>query len=184
MKKKSKSTEITLILIIGAIVITFIILIHSGPKEIILIHKQNQKIAEQLKDVDINGFTAQSIDGATVNSNIFKNYEITMIYIWSTSCGRCIEKIPEIAKLYRIKPAKSNIISICVDAGNNQGKLDFARKILRKSGAEFITLLPDDIIKSKITDHIHVFPTTIFVDNKGQIVSNHHFENQDTKKNK
>ncbi len=185
MKKVLKIAGISLGVIVGIIIIGAAVLMLTAPEDIVLTPEQeqseNRKVSEQFRNVDLNGFAAKSIDGATVTSNIFKDYDITMINIWATFCGPCIEEMPGIAKLYNDRPQKSNIISICVDAGDNSRRLSTAKKIMKNSGAAFVTLIPDDVLKNKLTDSIKVFPTTIFVDSKGQTVGDPHFGDRDEK---
>lgn len=183
MKKIFKITGITLGVLIGITIVGIAVLFVTAPEDIVLTPEQeqeeNRKLAELFSDVEIRGFVAQTIDGVTVTADIFKDYDITMVNIWATFCGPCIEEMPEIARLYNDRPQGSNIISICVDAGDNSGKLNRAKKIMGKSGAEFITIIPDRVLKNKLTNNVQIFPTTIFMDNKGQVVGNPHFGGRD-----
>ena len=54
--------------------------------------------------------------------------------------------------------------------------MKLAKEIAKKSNIEFITLAPDDIFTKKLTDNIQIFPTTVFVDSKGNTVGNPHAE--------
>ncbi len=183
MKRIFKIAGITLGVLIGMSIIGVAVLVLTAPEDVVLTPEQeqeeNRRIAEQFSQVEIGGFSAQSIDGRTVTSDIFRNYDITMVNIWATYCGPCIEEMPEIAGLYGNRPQGSNVISICVDAGDNQGRLKAARKIMGKSGAKFITLVPDSILKYKLTDRVTIFPTTIFVDSQGKTVGDPHFGDRD-----
>lgn len=128
------------------------------------------------KNIDISGFKAKDLDGNIVTSDIFSKNKLTMINIWATWCGFCVDEMPEINKLYKNLPEGTNIISICTDANESNESSKLAKEIMKKSNLEFMTLIPDDILKKKLTDNIQIFPTTIFVDNKGNTVGNPHIE--------
>ena len=136
--------------------------------------KQVQKT--KTKNIDISGFKAEDLNGNVVTSDIFSKNKLTMVNIWATWCGFCIDEMPEINKLYKNLPKGTNIISICTDANENSESLKLAKEIAKKSNIEFITLAPDDILKKKLTDNIQIFPTTVFVDSKGNTVGNPHAE--------
>lgn len=170
--------------IIGIIFVVAIIgigaLLIKGPADPIVLtpEEQTKQKNEEIKkysNIDLSGFKAETITGELVTSDYFKNYDITMINLWTTSCGPCIEEMPDIAELYKTKPENTNIISICVDLADNKKELQFANKVMKDSKAEFITLIPDAILKERLTDNVQLFPTTIFVDSKGKTVGTPHF---------
>lgn len=132
--------------------------------------KQVQKT--KTKNIDISGFKAKDLNGNVVTSDIFSKNKLTMVNIWATWCGFCVDEMPEINKLYKNLPEGTNIISICTDANESNESLNIAKEIMKKSNVEFITLIPDETLKKKLTDNIQIFPTTVFVDNKGNTVGN------------
>ena len=112
-------------------------------------------------------FKATDIDGKEVTQNIFENYDITMVNIWTTWCGYCVEEMPELQKLYENLPEKTNLISIC---GDGAEELELTKRILTESGVKFNTLLGNEELKKILLDNISSFPTTIFVDSFGNII--------------
>lgn len=173
------------VLIIAAIVFTALVAIlrFLGPADVIVptdeeIKEQQQKEIEQFKNINLKGFKTKDINGEEVTSDIFSKYKLTMINIWETGCGPCIEEIPEIEKLYKDLPKDTNIISICTDAGDSKKDLDFAKEIMRMSPASFKVLIPDEFLKKNLTDDVQAFPTTIFVDSEGKVVGTPHFDEQ------
>lgn len=114
----------------------------------------------------LTNFKAKDLDGNEINQDIFKNHDLTMINIWATWCGYCVEEFPEIAKLCTEKPANVNIITICTD-GDEENEL--AKKILADNGNSFIALQPSEDLK-KLLDRVYSLPTTIFVDKNGNLV--------------
>ena len=177
MKKIGKILATVALIFIGLITVLKIF----GPSEPILMTEEETKADEQkqiqiFKNVDISGFKTKDLNGEEVTSDIFSKSKLTMVNIWSTDCGPCIDEMPEIAKLYNNLPKGSNIISICTDSADNKECLDLAKKVMKKSDAKFKTLIPDKVLKENLIKDVYVFPTTIFIDSNGKIVGTPHFE--------
>lgn len=112
-------------------------------------------------------FTAQTIDGDTVDETIFADYDLTMVNIWTTWCGYCIEEMPELEELYAQLPENVNLISICCDADSEP---ELAREILSTSGVTFLTLEQSEDVYTQLTQYVVGFPTTVFLDSQGNAV--------------
>ncbi|RDC49239.1 TlpA family protein disulfide reductase [Acinetobacter sp. RIT592] len=176
MKKIIKVLAIIVILFVGALGTLILI----GPSDVVVLSeeeekKQQQMETEQFKDVDLSGFKTTDLNGNKVTSDLFSKNKLTMVNIWATWCGPCIDEMPEISKLYNELPIGTNVISICTDAGDDKDSLDTAKEVMNKSNAKFKTLIPDVVLKKNLTDGIQVFPTTIFIDSKGKVVGSPHF---------
>ena len=44
-------------------------------------------------------FTAQDLDGNPVDESIFQGYDVTMINLWGTFCGPCLQEMPDLGEL-------------------------------------------------------------------------------------
>ncbi|MBS5954573.1 MAG: TlpA family protein disulfide reductase [Paraclostridium bifermentans] len=176
MKKIIKLLAIIVILFVGALGTLILI----GPSDVVVLSeeeekKQQQMETEQFKDVDLSGFKTTDLNGNKITSDLFSKNKLTMVNIWATWCGPCIDEMPEISKLYNELPIGTNVISICTDAGDDKDSLDTAKEVMNKSNAKFKTLIPDVVLKKNLTDGVQVFPTTIFIDSKGKVVGSPHF---------
>lgn len=176
MKKIIKVLAIIVILFVGALGTLILI----GPSDVVVLSeeeekKQQQMETEQFKDVDLSGFKTTDLNGNKITSDLFYKNKLTMVNIWATWCGPCIDEMPEISKLYNELPIGTNVISICTDAGDDKDSLDTAKEVMNKSNAKFKTLIPDVVLKKNLTDGVQVFPTTIFIDSKGKVVGSPHF---------
>ncbi|MEG0392616.1 MAG: TlpA disulfide reductase family protein, partial [Anaerovoracaceae bacterium] len=116
---------------------------------------------------NLNQFEAPTLGGEKVNQDSFKEYDITMVNIWATWCGPCVEELPEIGKLYEQLPKNVNLISICTDAEEER---ELATEILEKSNSKFTTLIGNDALDKSLLKQIDSLPTTVFVDSKGNVV--------------
>lgn len=121
-------------------------------------------------------FNAKDINNKTVTSAIFQDSQITMINIWGTFCGPCINEMPDLGKLSnQYDDSKFQIIGIVIDAVNRKGvpvpkTIETAQKIVKQTGADYIHIVPDTKLSSGFLSQVFVVPTTIFVNNKGEII--------------
>lgn len=112
-------------------------------------------------------FTAQDMDGNTVTEEIFADYDVTMVNIWATWCGYCIDEMPFFPELKDKLPENANLITICEDASYEP---ELAKEILDSVGANFTTIQANEEITAEILSNIYGFPTTIFVDENGEVI--------------
>lgn len=186
MKKERKRFEIRFTSIIGLIVLMFsLFLVSCGPADPIILTeeeeaKQNEEQSKLYATVDLSSFNSVTIDGQMISSDIFKDYDITMVNIWFTGCSPCIAEMPDIEELYEKLPKNFNVITICTDSIKDKGEIDksainFAKEVMSDANAKFYTIIPDDVIKKQIVNVTTIFPTTIFVDSSGKIIGNPHF---------
>ena len=126
---------------------------------------------------ELGDFNAQVVDGDTAGNEIFADYELTMVNLWTTTCNYCIMEMPDLeairAELQK-KGVKFNIVGMCLDV--NQGgsvdekKLDKVKTIISKTGIQYDTLIPDDVLWNGRLKGVNAFPETFFVDKNGNIV--------------
>lgn len=129
-------------------------------------NKEQSGSGNPLAGQTIKAFQTQNLEGNKVTEDIFKDYDLTMINIWGTFCGPCVEEMPEIGKL-RADYAEQgiNIIGIVVDQD-----AEAAREILENSGAGHQNLLPDEVLKQQVVSAFDYVPVTIFVDEQGCVM--------------
>lgn len=125
---------------------------------------------------DFQSFKGQTLDGETVDSEIFKNAKLTMVNVWGTFCSPCIEELPhlgEIAAEYEKKGVQ--VIGLVGDVYGQDGKLDEAivkdaKDIIKETKADYTHILPDVDFCRVILSNMTAFPTTYFVDSEGNFV--------------
>ena len=117
----------------------------------------------------LNEFSATTMSGKKIDQSVFADYDITMVNIWATWCGYCVEELPGIQKLYEQLPKNVNIISICTDAST---EADLAQSMIDEAGVQFETLVDNKELKKNFTQYCSALPVTVFVDSKGNVVGN------------
>ncbi len=112
-------------------------------------------------------FSAETLDGATVDQSVFADYDLTMVNVWATWCIWCVREMPELEALHQSLPENVNIISICTDADT---EAELAKQTISENGVTFQTLIVNDQLSKCLLQSINAFPTTIFVDRDGNLV--------------
>jgi len=123
----------------------------------------------ELSDGKIS-FKTLSLDNKEVTQDIFSDYDITVVHVWGTFCGPCIEEMGEYAQFYKEKPDNVNLIAIVCDVYDGiDSNVSDAKSILNSNGAEFINLRTSDDVR-KLTDSFQYVPSSFLVDREGHVI--------------
>lgn len=130
-------------------------------------------------DIDsIGQFQALDLDGNEVTSEIFQDYDLTLINIWATWCSPCIAELPALGELAKeLKDQGVQIIGIVADVVDpatgeiDQEALELAKWIRERTGIEYTILLPDDVLLEGLMSGMTGYPETSFVDQDGRFVT-------------
>ncbi|MDR1771367.1 MAG: TlpA family protein disulfide reductase [Hungatella sp.] len=116
-------------------------------------------------------FTTKDLNGNTVTNDIFAKKKLTVVNVWGTFCGPCIEEMPELEAWSKELSDDIQIIGIVgdIDGEKDTKHLNLAKKIVEKAGVSFINLNVNDNFKD-LMDGIIGYPTTFLVDQSGAIV--------------
>ncbi|WP_227016473.1 TlpA family protein disulfide reductase [Sinanaerobacter chloroacetimidivorans] len=125
---------------------------------------------------DFTSFQTTDIYGNEINQDIFKDYDLTMINVWGTFCGPCVEEMPFLGELQKEYKEKGvNIVGIVVDVQDNNLKViekqvKLAKEITETTGADYTHMIVSpEMIDAKLGE-IASIPATFFVDSKGNFV--------------
>lgn len=117
-------------------------------------------------------FETTDLDGNPVSSaDIFSQNKITMVNIWGTFCGPCINEMPDLEILnQRIGDKGCGLVGVVIDAGGDyqMAVIGTAEEIIADTGASYLNLLPWEGIDDQFP--AQYIPTTYFVDSKGNVV--------------
>lgn len=127
---------------------------------------------EEVQDgVGLSGFTANDLDGNAVTDAVFSNVDLTMINVWATFCGPCLQEMPDLGELADEYSGKGvQIIGIVSDAGESEEDIASVRAIVEKTGAGYVQLLPSAYLLENLLLDMRYVPTTLFVDRNGNLV--------------
>ena len=133
---------------------------------------ETQSDARQTNAGGLSSFSTTDLDGNTVDQSILADYDLTMINVWATFCGPCINEMPDLGELAQEYADKNvQIIGLVSDVLNMDGtiseeQVQTARDIVEQTGANYVHLLPSEDLYG-VLGQIAAVPTTFFVDNEG-----------------
>ncbi len=114
-------------------------------------------------------FYAQTLDGEDATEEIFAQAELTMVNIWGTFCGPCIEEMPALGELNREYEDKGfQIVGIISDVTEPEDEV--ALQIVDETKADYVHMVSSLDLQSGILQYITGVPTTIFLDKEGNMV--------------
>lgn len=115
-------------------------------------------------------FTAKDLEGTEITQEIFAEKDITMVNIWGTFCGPCVEEMPMLGELSRSMPENQQLIGLVIDvADESDPNHKLAEKILEQADADFPQIIANADF-SEFLMNIAAVPTTLFVDRDGNIL--------------
>ena len=146
---------------------------YNAQEEIIKNHMKfyTPELWEGTEEGSSISFETTDLEGNPVKSDaIFANNKVTMINIWATTCGPCIQEMPELEKLNKEFAKKGGaIIGVLRDVPlNNNMYLQEAKDIIKDTGVTYPNLRTWDDFDSMFS--VLGTPTTYFVDSHGNIV--------------
>ena len=100
-------------------------------------------------------FTAENLALESVDSSIFAEKDLTVLNVWGTFCGPCINEMPELGEWQRALPENVQIIGLVADVAGKEDK-------------EHIELANNDF--AELLSGVVGVPTTFFINKEGKIV--------------
>ena len=119
--------------------------------------------ALSFRTVDVNG---DPVDSET----LFAENKVTMINIWATTCGPCINEMPELEEMNReLRQKGGAVVGLVADVtADNAEYLEEAQDIIKDTGVTYTNLCTwdgcEDVLEAVGT------PTTYFVDSEGKLI--------------
>ena len=117
-------------------------------------------------------FVTNDIDGNEVTQSIFANKDLTVVNIWGTFCGPCINEMPELGAWEKELPDNVQIVGLIVDISStdDETQIAAAKQITEKADVGFVNLIGGNGDFDELIGSIVGVPTTIFVDKSGNII--------------
>ena len=120
---------------------------------------------------EVLSFRTTDLDGNPVSSeDLFKDNRITMVNVWGSWCVNCINEMAELAQLHhRLQEKGCGIVGLEFEQKPIEAVADTARAVMTANGTTY-----PNAIKPKgnpILDQFSSYPTTLFVDSEGRILT-------------
>lgn len=136
----------------------------------------SEKNSDETPKNTVGEFSTQDVYGNAYTKDIFKDYDLTLVNVYTTWCTPCVQEMPDLDKLYQqVKDEGVNVIGVVLDVLNEKGEivqedLGRAQDLVERTGVSYLTLLPDSTYMNGRLIGIEGFPETFFVDKDGNIV--------------
>jgi thiol-disulfide isomerase/thioredoxin len=156
----------------------------STPSISVVESSASPSASEPASDGIMSDFTAADLDGNAVDQSIFSGHKLTMVNIWATFCGPCINEMPELGDLNRDLADKGfQVVGIVADASDGKtvdnSLVKTARDIIGQTGADYLHILPSTDLMDGFLSEVMAVPTTIFVDEYGNQVGKQYVGSRD-----
>ena len=118
----------------------------------------------------------KDLNDETYTQEMFADYDLTMINVFTTWCTPCVREIPDLEKIYQeMKDDGVGVAGIVLDAADGSGETDGetvekAKMLAEKTGVSYPFLIPDEGYLNGRLAGIQAVPETFFVDRDGNIV--------------
>lgn len=125
---------------------------------------------------DVGEFSMQDVEGQTYTQQMFAEYDLTMVNVFTTWCSPCVNEIPDLQKLRNeMKDKGVNVVGIvldCIDSSGNADEevIEKAKTLAERTGADYPFLIPDKGYLNGRLSGINAVPETFFIDKEGNIV--------------
>ena len=119
----------------------------------------------------VNFDTTDLAGNAVSSADIISAHKLTMINIWGTYCGPCVNEMPDLEELNgRLAEKDCAIIGVVCDVrGSGDTKtIGIAKDIVSQTGVTYLNLLPWETFWD--TFPAEFIPTTYFIDAQGNIL--------------
>ena len=125
---------------------------------------------------NLGEFSMQDLDGNIYTQDMFADYDLTMVNVFTTWCSPCINEIPDLEKLKNEMSSQGvNVVGIVLDSVDTNGTeiqetIETAKLLAEKTGVSYPFLIPDAGYLNGRLSGINAVPETFFVDKEGNIV--------------
>lgn len=121
----------------------------------------------------LSAFSARDIQGNAVTEAVLAEAEVTMLNVWGTFCGPCLNEMPDLGALSSEYADKGlQIIGLVGDVRETDEDAAYVQEIVDKTGAHYRHLLPSADLQSQLLSKLMYYPTTIFYDKNGYMIDN------------
>lgn len=138
---------------------------------------QDQTNESDPAHIGLINFQTQDIYGNAVNQDVFQDYSLTLVNVWGTFCGPCLDEMPDLGELQKeYEPKGVNIVGIVVDVQGEDmeilaDQLELANQIASGTEADYTHMLITEEMIESVLNQFDAIPASFFVDSDGNIVS-------------
>ena len=112
-------------------------------------------------------FEGMDLEGNTISEDVFLQSKFTMVHVWATYCGPCLNEMPGLGELAAEHDrAEFQIIGIVSDVREGEDP-SLVEELVQQTGADYPHLLANASIDQAFLAGVSGVPTTFFFDGEG-----------------
>ena len=118
---------------------------------------------------EFGAFEAELFGGGVTGDKIFEEAEVTMVNVWATYCGYCIDEMPyfkEFSEAYNDRGFQ--VVGIVTDAAPAEDEA--VGRIIEETGADYPQIVFNRSMFDTYLKDVQAVPATVFVDKNGKII--------------
>ncbi len=116
--------------------------------------------------VEMSGIETEDYKGNSITDDTFKGKKLTVLNLWATWCGPCVEEMPDFEKVAVFyKDKEVQVIGLTIDSDEDEVKI-----LKEKLGITYPLIKENEQLKTLITSHFDYVPVTLFIDSDGKII--------------
>lgn len=123
--------------------------------------------ANPIEGQDLSKIEMETYDGDKLSGDQFKENKITVLNLWATWCGPCIEEMPDFEEVYQNYKEKGvDFIGLALESDEEEVKA-----IKDQLNITYTLVKENDQLKALISSHFDYVPVTLFIDSQGNVLA-------------
>ncbi len=115
-------------------------------------------------------FVSVDLEGNEVTEDIFADKDVTILNVWATYCGPCLNEMPELSRLSEELPDNAQIIGMVIDVTEGDSEMiATAKEICEDNRISYTNIVLTDSVLEALTA-VQAVPTTFILDSSGKTV--------------
>ena len=118
-------------------------------------------------------FEGMDLEGNTISEDVFLQSKLTMVNVWATYCGPCLNEMPELGELAQeYDPEDFQIIGIVsnVPEGADEESLELVEVLIEQTSAAYPHVLLNESLLDGMLADVTGVPTTFFYNQEGKLL--------------
>lgn len=129
-----------------------------------------ENVSESEASVKRLVFEGTDLDGNSVSSDVFAQSKLTMVNVWATYCGPCLNEMPYLGELAaEYSSEEFQIIGVVSDVLEGRDQTQ-AESLVQQTKANYTHLLLNESIYNALLTDVTAVPTTFFLNQDGVIL--------------
>ena len=133
----------------------------SGVQNAEAVKRRQIILKERVRGRAAPAFALRTLDGRTMSIADLRG-KVAVVNFWGIWCGWCVKEMPDYQKLAEKYAGASDVVILTI---NNDESVEKVKKWMAEKKYAFPVLLDEAFA----TKHVRVFPTTWFIDGKGEL---------------